>query len=500
MTSTDAGARNYGTNLSADSNLSFSTDFEGDSRTTGKWDIGADEYTENGAFTLSAWVRPTGASAASKAIIAKAEEVRLATDGSGNPLCQIKNGGTWQTAAVSSSALAVNEWAHVACAYNRSTLKVYINGVQKDSDSLNVGVDNTTSSLKFGADDSSGTTYGDFLGFMDEVRMYPYARSAAQIRADYNAGFAGMSAQKGATLALGGGEPKWMSEGLVGYWRMDESSWNGTSGEVLDASGNGNNGTRVANATTSGGKFGKGGIFDGTDDRVSLGTSASLQPANITVAFWLKRTQSWNGTCGKSMFWAKSSSWSGNGWYIENNDRGINSGLVMVVNGMNAFYIPEHPDTLFPLNEWTHIAATFNSATDQYAMYINGVAQTVSPFNSPQSISSTADTKYIGYKGDSSVYFDGQIDEVRIYNRAFGAEDVDNLFRWSPKPAAHVKMDEKVSGDAQTLYDTSGNQRNATTEQGANASGMSCVERGKFGSSCNLDGADDYLQISDFDY
>jgi hypothetical protein len=44
LASTDAGAKDFGVNLSADANLAFSTDIDGDTR-SGLWDIGADENT-----------------------------------------------------------------------------------------------------------------------------------------------------------------------------------------------------------------------------------------------------------------------------------------------------------------------------------------------------------------------------------------------------------------------------------------------------------------------
>ena len=63
-------------------------------------------------------------------------------------------------------------------------------------------------------------------------------------------------------------------------------------------------------------------------------------------------------------------------------------------------------------------------------------------------------------------------------------------------PVLHLKMDEKVSGDAKTLYDISGNGNNGTTVDGANNTGMDCAVRGKYGSACEFDGVDDYAGIS----
>ena len=85
--------------------------------------------TNSGPFTAEVWVNPT-TSNASKAILAKSEELRIFTDASGYVGCQIKV-STWQTASqATTTALALNTWAHVACAYDKANIKVYVNGVQ----------------------------------------------------------------------------------------------------------------------------------------------------------------------------------------------------------------------------------------------------------------------------------------------------------------------------------------------------------------------------------
>ena len=49
LASNDAGAKDYGTDLSSDPNLAFSDDIDGDTR-SGTWDIGADEYVAAGGL------------------------------------------------------------------------------------------------------------------------------------------------------------------------------------------------------------------------------------------------------------------------------------------------------------------------------------------------------------------------------------------------------------------------------------------------------------------
>jgi hypothetical protein len=136
--------------------------------------------------------------------------------------------------------------------------------------------------------------------FIDEVKLYPYARSAAQVLADYNAGKAKAASTKGVAVNLSSvegaqaGLPSSLSEGLVGYWKMDESSWTNdcSTSTVIDSSGNGNHGKSCpsgAGSQPTAGKFGNAGNFDGSDDYVDVGDQSSLEGMTyLTVSAWVK--------------------------------------------------------------------------------------------------------------------------------------------------------------------------------------------------------------------
>ncbi len=107
--------------------------------------------------------------------------------------------------------------------------------------------------------------------------------------------------------------------------------------------------------------------FNGETNFIDVGNSQELQPSNITVSYWMKRT----GEMGKNnIFWAKpDGGWNQEGWYLTY-DSGYSS--FMVVDGFNRFYVDESADEFLPLNEWTHVVATFDSDTKEAAIYKNG--------------------------------------------------------------------------------------------------------------------------------
>jgi len=327
---------------------------------------------------------------------------------------------------------------------------------------------------------SNHTTY--YSGRLDEIKAYPYARTKAQIQTDYNAGLAGISANEGTTASFGDASDKWMSDGLVGYWKMDESSWNGTSGEVKDASGNNNNGTAVNGATTGAGKFGSGGSFDGSN-YVSINNSASLSSGvgNFAVTAWFK------------------SNTSAPAQYIYN-DYGSNvQNLISVaISGDNALlaYFRDVNGNILSVdlsnsvtdNNWHHVAWIKDGATAY--LYLDGVLVGNNTNTAIGNINVSDGTcpSIGGYSCSSSYAFNGKIDETRIYNRALSPAEIKKLYDWAPAPVAHWKLDEKTGTSAN---DSSGNGNTGTLTNGPTWT------QGKVGNGMNFDGSNDYVAIPD---
>ncbi|MEC7029642.1 MAG: LamG-like jellyroll fold domain-containing protein, partial [Pseudomonadota bacterium] len=93
------------------------------------------------------------------------------------------------------------------------------------------------------------------------------------------------------------------TDGLVGYWTLDEAS-----GTFADSSGNGFTGTQ-----SGGVGYGAAGVvddaatFDGNDDFITTSTSATLDPAVVTACAWVNRTgegsgENWQEVIGNGNF------------------------------------------------------------------------------------------------------------------------------------------------------------------------------------------------------
>ena len=198
------------------------------------------------------------------------------------------------------------------------------------------------------------------------------------------------------------------SLGLVASYSFDEGS--GTA--VSDASGNGNTGT-ISNATwTTNGKYGRALSFNGSSARVNVPNSASLQLATrMTLEAWVNPTTvsaAWRDVIYKGT----------DNYYIEGTSAQGGApagGGTFGGAGANATAA-----SALPANSWSHLALTYDGAA--LRLYVNG--NLVATQSKTGTIATSTSQLQIGGDGVYGQYFSGLIDEVRIYNTALTAVQI----------------------------------------------------------------------------
>ena len=96
---------------------------------------------------------------------------------------------------------------------------------------------------------------------------------------------------------------------------------------------------------------------------LDLGTSEKLQPENMTVAFWLKATKTLAGE--HIIMWNKpDGAWDGQGWYLSCLSDTVPLKLSVGSNQekLTEYAVNTNRAEFFPIDEWVHIAVTYNSA------------------------------------------------------------------------------------------------------------------------------------------
>lgn len=398
-------------------------------------------------FTFSAWIKSNSFSTVQTVLAKKlgnssGQTGYLINIGTGGTLNFYAADGTDQIWKGSSTALATNSWYHIAFVYdedNASNISFYINGAPS-SGNLTGTLSNVNSLANpqiLGLGVESDGQYV-FNGFIDEAKFYMYARTADEIKQDYL-----FASSKGSAAVLGADSKSFLSEGLIGYWKMDETTGStGPSWTTLDSSGNAKNGTGAGNAGPGIGKFGNAGSFDGNGDYVSMGDQTTHDLTfPFTLSSWIQLTQlpSSKGTDSEIM-----SKYGGSGSRQWTFSIGTDNTLYFWKshNGTNGEYgvVTGHTFTSADLNVWRHVVYSVDSQGIAN-LYIDGAQVERYTYSNVTMYTGASTTMRIGARGLNSNYFKGNIDESRIYKRSLSASEVKSLYEWAPGPVAHWSMD-----------------------------------------------------------
>ena len=175
-------------------------------------------------FTIEAWIKP-GTVTKGMQIFQRHgwnhDGYRLQTGASGDLVFFTFQSGANQVSRTSPDVLIAGNWYHVAAVRQGVSVRLWINGVDKtDTAGSHIDPDYSADRPTF-----IGTSHLPevFDGIISEVRIWNYARSESEIKADISS------------------ELMETEEGLIGYWKLNEGS--GTT--AYDSSPNDNHGTLV---------------------------------------------------------------------------------------------------------------------------------------------------------------------------------------------------------------------------------------------------------------
>ena len=194
----------------------------------------------------------------------------------------------------------------------------------------------------------------------------------------------------------------------VSSWKFDEAG--GTT--AYDSTGF-NHGT-VYGAQWTTGKVGGALSFDGDGDYVEVDAIAPLAGDTLTAQAWIQFDEFaglWNPVLTQSK-----PSMTNDGYYL------------YVVNGKPSFYVIDgfnyshaiSPETI-NADQWYHVTVTNDGST--LKLYVDGQLKDITSSTGFTGVNHNA---YIGYV--SALYYNGLIDDVRIYDRALSADEIQQLY------------------------------------------------------------------------
>lgn len=205
--------------------------------------------------------------------------------------------------------------------------------------------------------------------------------------------------------------------GLIAYWRLDE----GAGAVAYDCSGNGYHGTIYNSPTSVAGKLNKALNFNGSSNYI-LTPSLGSPPQSVSLAAWI-----YAGAAGGVVFSEIGQAAINSGWH-DSQVEVETDGTVKVCIWTGGLSCVNATASL-GFNQWHHVALIYDAVSGTLTGYYDGVAG-----GSSSLAKLYPGTLYyaIGAIDSTSpgngVYFNGYIDDVRIYNRALPAADVVQLY------------------------------------------------------------------------
>ncbi|MBI4039236.1 LamG domain-containing protein [Candidatus Daviesbacteria bacterium] len=323
-------------------------------------------------------------------------------------------------------------WHHAALVYDAfsKTISLYVDGSLEAgptptgrNGSLADPSNRTFIGAWGGVDKPAGRYFG---GIIDDIKLYKTALVADQISQEFSS--------PGTTpVAL---------PAPIAYWRLDEGD--GTTTKNEGSEGSSLNGTLInVKPYSSGWTFGKYGsalAYDGVDDYVVASNDALATNSNLTVSAWFKTTSSNNGfiidrngdttinyrlftnafTASSGRIDGSANKLSGNLWFSD----GITPILTSQTNVTDG--------------NWHNGALVYDSSSKTISLYVDGKLEAgPTPTGKTGYLVDTKNKTFIGAWANNDRpgghYFNGTIDEVKIYNTVLTSGQIlANLINTNP--------------------------------------------------------------------
>ena len=287
-------------------------------------------------------------------------------------------------------AVQLGEWYLWGFTWDGNVLRLYVDGVEVANDVFNQTIDISTVNVHIAT--SVNDPLRKFVGDVDDLRIYDRALNPAEIQALY--------------------------DGLIAHYEFE--------GNADDSSGNDYHGTIVGSPSFVEGIFGQAINLDELSGEY-VDTNQTFGGYTEFSAFVWARMDSEVITDWRSIIYADS---------MPSDAVGHQGGFFINVNNTGSIdtSIVGDDDTLDRLRfswptigEWFFVGHTWDGST--HKAYLNGSEILSGTYNKPMGTS--PETSLIGaehYGGSITRFFDGAIDDLRIYNRVLTESEIQSLY------------------------------------------------------------------------
>lgn len=292
-------------------------------------------------------------------------------------------------------------------------------------------------------------------------------------------------------------------------YRFDEPSWDGTTGEVIDTSGNTSgataNASTATNVTTNG-FLCSAASFDGNQQYIT-GADLTALEGTSTLSFWIKTEP---GYVGFSERWQRPGVI---GIEHAGDFDDIQFGVIDDNGRIGLTWGADEIHSTNPINDgnYQHVAITVDHSTNAISLFINGTLD--------DSLNATGQPLYDSFTSIGRIEYTASwlnhtlaadIDELLIFSKVLSADNISELYQNQlnglnydgtprdcpiPAPVVEYRFDEYYwDGTAGEVLDNTGNTAGATANINT---GTSLTDEGAICNAASFDGNQQYLTGAD---
>lgn len=370
-------------------------------------DISSVENDWSGTSAISAWVKPsvTLDSNSSKNIFVEQGQGRFSigynTSGENGVSARIYDGSN-EAQVTYSTSLTDSEWYHVVAVFDSSdVLHLYLNGIER-------GTKQAGSDWNKGTNTTIGkqawTNGGYFNGSICDVRIYNDFIGSPEVQTLYEWG------------SIDVARPADNSDGGISYYPFNSQNandqWGSNDGTVDGATYESTGGPRSDGAYH----------FDGTNDFVDCG---QVVGSTFTASAWCKFDTLPSSEPDNRRIVANFTTSDSSGWGIFGH-KDTDSIRFDLYDSNGNKITKSTQDNFISVGSWYHTVLTADGSTANF--YVNGEIITSTSHGSSDGTNNLNIGR--GPHSGGVEYFDGQIDDVRLYNRAFSPSEVHDLYQY----------------------------------------------------------------------
>jgi prepilin-type N-terminal cleavage/methylation domain-containing protein len=291
--------------------------------------------------------------------------------------------------------------------------------------SLPIDPTNTTSSGYYYTYATDGTNY-EITNIMESSKQRTALKATYPLSA-----YPGVNAL-GSSLTL---SPLYSASGLLGYWKLDDGSSGATPTTANDSSGNNYNGMLTSGPTWTAGQVNNAVNFTKASSQyITMGDVNAMEGLGaMTISAWVNTTDQSTAdenhvmdkdTCDGVLATSEWELWVGKAGGA--NNAGLPEFSVHTAGGTGSDY--DLSGKKVNDGSWHLLTGTFDAVNTVQNLYVDGVLYNTTAISTSAVNTGTQVVDIGGYCNGNGNYFNGTIDDVRVYNRAYSAAEVMALY------------------------------------------------------------------------